>query len=149
MTRETQIRILVSGYQYSREEIVSDANREGMHKLPPVEVGPDWEIWNAPRPLYGHLSWYGPFLSGLLYSAIDPNGDYAEEYREFNRRNDARLLQWVTMEEVIEKVKWYYRDLIEEKEVNMDDFSDGEIIRTYFRVKDKETPYESRRVKDE
>ena len=148
-----QVRILVDGYHYSRERILKDAMREAFVSQDSMavdlvcSVGPDWGIWNAPRPLYGHHHWTGPFLSGVHYVAIDPHGDYADDYREESRKLDGRLLRWVTWDDVLEKVRWYYAALIEDDDIVLDDFSERDIVTTYYRVKDKEEPYEIRKPK--
>ena len=53
-------------------------------------------MYNAPRPLYGELNWKGPFLHGVFYAAMNPVGEYAQMYREFNETMDAWPVEWVT-----------------------------------------------------
>ena len=38
----------------------------------PSEVPKSWIIFNAPRPIHGHVQWQGDFLSGVFYAAVDP-----------------------------------------------------------------------------
>jgi hypothetical protein len=47
-----------------------------------VELG--WVIWNAPRPLYGRVTWTGKFVAGVLYAA-GPR----DEYERLNAQQDA------------------------------------------------------------
>jgi hypothetical protein len=59
------------------------------------EIPKHWEIWNAPRPMAGEVTWVGDFLTGNLYAAVDPDGPRAESWRAFNVRMDGRRLQFI------------------------------------------------------
>ena len=73
-----------------------------------VEIPAGWPIHNAPRPLYGNLTWVqpqAPFRSfGWFFAATDPaapderDARYNAEYVEENRRLDARELVFVSDE---------------------------------------------------
>ena len=79
---------------------------EGFKKLPHR-----WEVYNAPRPLYGHLSWTGDFLHGIFYVAIDPSDDYvAENWKQENIRLDGWLLEWVSEDEAADAMWQHYLD---------------------------------------
>ena len=86
----------------------------------PIYAPAGWEIYNAPRPLYGTVTsdsdgenygactWQGDFISGVHYAAIDPNDPDADRLREENRKLDATRLVWVTQETVIAEMVEYY-----------------------------------------
>lgn len=68
-------------------------------------IPPDWPIHNAPRPLYGTLTWQqpqAPFRAfGWFFAVTDPtdewaNGKHGVDYTEENRRLDARELVFIS-----------------------------------------------------
>lgn len=80
----------------------------------PTEAPEGWEIYNAPRPLYGTirktpekwypaLTWTGEFVSGLFYAAVDPNDPDADRWRKENESLHAFRLDYITHDE------WFYR----------------------------------------
>lgn len=62
----------------------------------PTWDGPDnvdpatWLVYNAPRPLVGHVTWQGEFRNGIFYAAVDPTRWGADVYDDANRADDAR-----------------------------------------------------------
>jgi hypothetical protein len=40
-----------------------------------------WDIYNAPRPLPGNMTWQGEFLHGRWYCAVDPEDEFASKFR--------------------------------------------------------------------
>lgn len=81
----------------------------------PTKAPKGFEIYNAPRPLYGTIrdtgqpfTWQGDFISGVFYAAIDPDDPDADGLRELNRAMDATRLVWVTQEQVIGEMVEYY-----------------------------------------
>ena len=71
------------------------------------EIPAGWELWNAARPLYGDLAFAGPFIQGVFYAAIDPNGPDADDLRSKNMALDAALLTFVTVEQAVEAYRRY------------------------------------------
>jgi hypothetical protein len=61
-------------------------------------ISADWLIFNAPRPLYGELTWEGPFLHGTFYAASAPR---TLEFHYENIDLDGWLLEWHTEAEII------------------------------------------------
>lgn len=59
-----------------------------------------WDIYNAPRPLHGHVTWVGNFHHGTFYAAVDPS-DCAMPYRrgpraiESNEKLDGWRIKYV------------------------------------------------------
>lgn len=63
-------------------------------------IGADgWDIYNAPRPLFGTVTWESPGsgLVGYFYAAIAPESvdPLAESWRDHNRRMDAIRVRYV------------------------------------------------------
>lgn len=59
-----------------------------------------YPIHNAPRPLYGDITWQGEFVSGIFYAAFDPEHPDAEFYTRRNAELNAIELTWVSEDEV-------------------------------------------------
>jgi hypothetical protein len=76
----------------------------------PTEAAPGWEIYNAPRPLWGTRIWQGDFISGVFYAAIDPNDPEADRFRENNKNLDAVKLEFVTRASVVAEMVQYYNE---------------------------------------
>ena len=51
------------------EQFLAHATR---FPMPPGGLLPGDAIYNAPRPLYGRVTWTGPFLHGIHYAAGPP-----------------------------------------------------------------------------
>lgn len=69
-------------------------------------------IYNAPRPLFGHLTWQGPFLTGIFYAAVDPlHRDGAvvhiNHLTEMNQRDGAVIVQYVDREVALSLTRSY------------------------------------------
>ena len=64
----------------------------------PVSVPANWIVMNAPRPLLGHTTMQGDFLTGRFYAGIDPCDDMASHYIKANVQLDARLVVEVSRE---------------------------------------------------
>ena len=96
-------------------------------KLVPNNVPAGWELWNAPRPLYGHMQMVGPFLHGLLYAAIDPHQPDADMWRERNIQLDGRLVVFISRA----KIEAWGRKFCAENEMDYDDFSYDEVVRSW------------------
>jgi hypothetical protein len=75
----------------------------------PSGIPTNWELYNAPRPLYGK-TWEGDFISGIFYAAIDPSHPDASIWREENRKLDATRIMFVSQDSVIEEMVEYYRE---------------------------------------
>jgi hypothetical protein len=65
-----------------------------------------WEVYNAPRPLYGALTWDGEFRHGAFYGAVDPDDDshplfMATAQRRGNLRLDGWLVEWLDREATV------------------------------------------------
>lgn len=81
----------------------------------PQEAPKGWEIYNAPRPLFGTrdgdkvYTWEGEFISGIFYAAINPDDPDAEMWREENEKLHATRLEFVTRQSVIDEMVAYYQ----------------------------------------
>lgn len=68
----------------------------------PEHIPAHWTIYNASRPIWGHITWERPFLSGIFYAAIDPDGEDANRWAERNGSLDAVKVEYVTQEQVLD-----------------------------------------------
>lgn len=88
--------------------------RKVVNFLRPQEAPEEWEIYNAPRPLFGTregnkvYTWEGEFISGIFYAAIDPKDPDADMWREENEKLHATRLEFVTRQLVIDEMVEYY-----------------------------------------
>ena len=64
----------------------------------PVSVPANWIVMNAPRPLLGHMTMQGDFLTGRFYAGIDPDDAMASQFIKENVQLDARLVVEVSRE---------------------------------------------------
>lgn len=71
---------------------------------------PRWKIFNAPRPLYGHCTWQGEFISGIFYAAIHIYQHDATRLIELNCRDAAVELVYITEQEAFDAQIAYYRN---------------------------------------
>lgn len=67
-----------------------------------LPIPDNWIIYNAPRPLKGHLTWVGDCISGVFY-AIAPASDVLTY--QVNIALDAHVLKWATQEDIDNFVK--------------------------------------------
>jgi hypothetical protein len=74
----------------------------------PADIPENWIILNAPRPLYGHKQWDGPFLHGIFYAAIDPDDDAGNWMLKNSISLDAWVVAYVTFSQKIEMIKKRY-----------------------------------------
>ena len=92
-----------------------------------------WTVYNAPRPLYGHETWTGDFRHGVLYAAVAPEGDPADEFGDapmFHKCNqdlDGHICQIVTEADVMA----YGAKVAEEYKRNLADFDYEDIVKSY------------------
>ena len=94
-------------------------------------VPPHWTIYNAPRPLFGHMNWTGDFITGLFYAAIDPNGPGAEEDTERNRAFNAVIVNYVTDLEWEQAVTAYGQKMAADYQIDLADFDRADIEASY------------------
>ncbi len=80
----------------------------------PKDIPENWELWNAPRPIYGAREWSGDFGHGCFYAAIDPDDEFAERWRQNNIDLDAWKIEYVTEDEAVQMVKDYYTQIYPE-----------------------------------
>lgn len=80
-------------------------------------------IFNAPRPLWGQITWQGEFGHGIFYAALDPDDKYTGQGINENDSLDGWLCQWVTLADVLAWAKEYYAryDNIDIDRVSMPD----------------------------
>jgi len=60
----------------------------------PVQAEDGAIIFNAPRPLHGHETWTGKFISGIFYAAVYPDREGSETAIDENIRLDAKRLEY-------------------------------------------------------
>lgn len=75
-----------------------------------TEVGDEWIIFNAPRPLPGHAAWTNTQLGAWFYSAVNPAGEDAARLLQRCVDLDARALAFYAEAEVYEQVERYYAE---------------------------------------
>lgn len=68
----------------------------------PPDIPLDHIILNAPRGLFGHREWAGPFRHGLLYVAIDPLGYRAVDQLQQSLEYDGWVVEYVTPAQIDE-----------------------------------------------
>ncbi len=74
------------------------------------EIPDNYIIFNAPRPLYGQITWQGEFKHGIFYAALDPDDKYTGQGIRENESLDGWFCKWVTWAEVMEWAIGYYAD---------------------------------------
>jgi hypothetical protein len=129
--RTCEIRYVI-GDALERPQVVphNDAPRyyvEGGQTIPE-----DWEIYNAPRPLGGHLTWLdtdGP--GGWFWAAVDPEGEFADEYRDRLYQNDARQLVWISEDQFYDVVQRYADSTYGEGRFDAREFNIRELYSTF------------------
>jgi hypothetical protein len=62
----------------------------------------------ADRPLLGHKEWTGDVVSGVFYVALDPEEWDFVEKEDFNAGQDATTLEYITQQEVVDEMIFYY-----------------------------------------
>ena len=67
----------------------------------PANVPENWQVWTAPRPLYGTQVW----KDGFHFAAIDPTDKNSNMFIEENCKLKADILEYVTPAEMREWVK--------------------------------------------
>ena len=97
----------------------------------PANVPECWRVFNAPRPLYGHRTWDGEFVTRLFYAAVDPNEANAEAHEESNRALEARELVFITQEELDQRVDAHSVRLAEEYGIETSEFDREDVLFSY------------------
>jgi hypothetical protein len=92
-----------------------------------VDVKLGWVVWNAPRPLYGEVTWTGRFVRGVLYAA-GPR----DQYERLNAQQDACEIVMVDNDYLATVV----RQLVEADGYTMADYEEvdmtvGDVARHY------------------
>lgn len=98
-----------------------------------VTIGDDWKIYNAPRPLYGTVTWVDPKhgIEGWFFAAINPFDEDAARWTKHTLEWDGCLLIYVSQEDWHKRVMEYGKQLAEEYHVDLSDFDFKEIEATY------------------
>src|SRR4051812_30130531 len=66
-----------------------------------ADIPAAWTIWNAPRPLLGHVSWQGEFHCGIFYAALDETEPtWTSGFLKGLVADDARILEFVGLAEL-------------------------------------------------
>lgn len=96
---------------------------------------PGMEVYNAPRPLPGVITWTGDFVAGCFYAAIDPQ---AEDYKWLLSRiedlDGTRLIK-VTEKEIIQEMTLYYQENYPDLDFDPEDPNTQEkMIRGWFNA---------------
>ena len=107
---------------------------EDYHEMTrPDDIPETWTIYNAPRPLYGHVRWQGDFRHGIFFAAVAPEGDPADEFNdaaEYHKRNrqlDGHECLWVPKAEVMV----YGAQKAAEYGVDLDEFDYKDIVSSF------------------
>lgn len=96
----------------------------------PAEAPEGAWIFNAPRPLYGAVTWQGEFVHGIFYAAILPADDYAENFIRQNVSLDGWVLCYFSKEDARKQAtESMIRDGADASLIN--DFSDLEIAQSW------------------
>jgi len=97
----------------------------------PRDVPSDWRIFNAPRPLYGHMNWQGDFVSGIFYVAVNPDGEYADTFIRKNHEQDAIELVYLSQQEWDNRVDAYGQMMADEYGINIEEFDRKAVEASY------------------
>jgi hypothetical protein len=73
-----------------------------------IEIGADWYILCAPRPLVGTITWTNASEFPMFWAAVDFESEFGPGYLERDRRLDATQVIYVIEAHVREKVQAYY-----------------------------------------
>ncbi|WP_156915980.1 hypothetical protein [Desulfatirhabdium butyrativorans] len=108
----------------------------------PIDVPPNWIIFNAPRPLYGDKEWQGDFIHGRFYVAVDPNGDQAAWCVQQNKAMDAWVYQYVdkdTMRAMVRQsyIDGYFKGNVEKADKALKNFKDDFFMQGFRNILDK------------
>ncbi len=88
------------------------------HTGRPIQA--DWNIWNAPRPLFGCETWTGPFYHGIFYAATDPADTDCEIWEARNISLDAWLLTYVAEDQAVAEALSHYKQKFPEEAAEID-----------------------------
>ena len=105
----------------------------------PALIPKNWKIMNAPRPLMGHKLWTSYFVSGVFHVALDPDKENYDEFLDFNVRQDATVLEYISRQDVVDDMVAYYQDRPKLRERLKDyDLSDidvqDQLVETWFNL---------------
>ena len=78
----------------------------------PSQAPVSWEIWNAPRPIYGQELWQGEFMTGIFYAAINPWDEFSAGLRYENVTLRASLLVYIDEEDHRDHVERYRKEML-------------------------------------
>ena len=99
----------------------------------PVQAPEGWRIFNAPRPICGTVvcengqwqgkTWIGPFVSGIIYAAVNPSDPDAAAWIATNRDMDACELVYITEQQAYDVGLAYYQTNFPDElaEIKMDE----------------------------
>ena len=76
------------------------------------DLPPHWNIYNAPRPIYGTegYEWRDDCFCGVFYAAVDPDDEMAQRWDERNAELDARVIVYMSEEDALAKARSYLTD---------------------------------------
>lgn len=100
----------------------------------PAHIPDGWHIYNASRPFPAHETWVGDFLHGVFFGAIDPDGEWAEDYRCRAVELDAHRLVFHKHEDV----ETWGRAFCAQLGVDYDSFKFGDVAQSFLRHKRQE-----------
>lgn len=97
----------------------------------PEQAPADWLVFNAPRPIYGHAEWIGDFITGVFFTAVDPDAEEADHFIERNRQLDAKQIAYITKAEWDRRVDAYGQKMVEEHNIDLADFDRRDVEFSY------------------
>lgn len=98
----------------------------------PHSVLEDWPIFNAPRPLCGHMEWQGEFEHGIFYVAVDPDGYGAEGFVERNISLDGWLVEYWLKEKAVDAGRQYLLKKYPEDIDLVSCLNEKELLRAFY-----------------
>lgn len=104
--------------------------------LPEAEakIGPDWYIFNAPRPLPGHVTWTADFLHGVFYAAINPHEKNAVWLAEQCISLDGWVIVFVDKEQIYREVQAHYDTHFPDSGIKVANYSLQAVFGRYLDV---------------
>lgn len=90
-----------------------------------------WYIFNAARPLPGHLTWMGDFYHGCFYAAVNVAEEYAASYGRQCVELDGYVVQCVTEEQVRAEVQAYFDAQHPDLHIQVADYAFNDVLDSY------------------
>ena len=88
-------------------------------------------IFNAPRPLIGHVEWRGDFIHGVYYAAVDPSLGDGQHYIQRNIALYGHVLEFVSEAEVRESLQAHYNAIAPQYNIDVSEHDIKDLWHSY------------------